>query len=114
MLTPENRDGLRVLHKVPPQTRFTTLVPTQQSHRVPNLLTFHSVEGLSTTLAFALGVPRLITDSWAGQALPDVLYTLAGPRPHHVTLRRGATGWQVIVSALDDVQRIMVEWNDLS
>ena len=82
-----------------------------QSHRVPNLLTFHSIKELSFTLATALGVPRTVTESWAEQALPDTAYTLAGPRPHYVTLRRGGPGWQVIVSVLDDMQRLLVGWN---
>ena len=67
LLTPGSREGQRILHKVPPRTRFTTLVAAQQSHRVPNLLTFLSAEELSTTLATALGVPRLSRNHGRGR-----------------------------------------------
>ena len=88
---------------MPPRARFTTLVASQPSHRVPNLLTFRSVEDLSLTLAFALGVARAVTEAWTSQAPMDETFTLAGPRSDHFSLRRQDTGWQGIVMALDDV-----------
>ena len=80
LLEPGSREGQRILKKVPPRARFSTLEANQRSHRVPNMLTFQTVEDLATTLAAAVGTPRLTVTSWALQADRDVQYTLAGPR----------------------------------
>ena len=85
--------------------------PNQTLHRVLNSLTFCKVADLALTLAIAFGVPRLVTESWAGQAPIDESSTLAGPRPNHLLLRRRKAGYQVVVTALDDVQCLLTGWN---
>ena len=66
-----SREGQRILKKVPPRARFSTLEANQQTHRVPNLLTFQSAADLATTLASAFGVPRFTIATWAATTALD-------------------------------------------
>ena len=111
MLEPGSREGQRILRKVPPRARFSTLEANQPSHRVPNLLSFRSAEDLAITLATTFGVPRTTVLDWAAGADLDVQYTLGGPRLHHIFLWKRLASWQASVTALDDTRRLLAGWN---
>ena len=97
MLEPGSREGQRILRKVLPRARFSTLEANQPSHRVPILLSFKSAEELAITLATAFGIPAEL----------DIQYTLGGPRQHHIFLWKRLASWQVSVTALDDTRRLL-------
>ena len=81
----EPKEGQRILRKVPPRARFTTLVANQTSHRVPNALKFLKADALALTLAIALGVPRMVVENWVTHAPIDTAFPLrlSGTRPAH-------------------------------